>query len=84
MVYRETISAGVIPTIEVFSQVLGCLQFPRDSSLRSQFIENLGFHIDASRCSNICSLLDGFGEYDTRSFSVLEVRTEELFSGQQS
>ncbi|XP_020262780.1 pentatricopeptide repeat-containing protein MRL1, chloroplastic isoform X2 [Asparagus officinalis] len=72
MVYRETISAGVIPTIEVFSQVLGCLQFPRDSSLRSQFIENLGFHIYASRCSNICSLLDGFGEYDTRSFSVLE------------
>lgn len=72
MVYRETISASVIPTIEVFSQVLGCLQFPRESSLRNSFVENLGFNVDASRCSNICSLLDGFGEYDTRCFSVLE------------
>ena len=75
MVYREAISAGIIPTIEVFSQVLGCLQFPRDSSLKNRFVENLGIHVDASRCSNICSLLDGFGEYDTRCFSVLEVRT---------
>lgn len=74
MVYHETISAGVTPTIEVFSQVLGCLQFPCDSSLRSRFLENLGTHVDTSRCSNICSMLDGFGEYDTRCFSVLEVR----------
>nr|XP_010920272.1 pentatricopeptide repeat-containing protein MRL1, chloroplastic isoform X2 [Elaeis guineensis] len=71
-VYRETISAGVKPTIEVFSQVLGCLQFPRDSSFRKKFIENLGISFDTSRCSNISSLLDGFGEYDTRSFSILE------------
>lgn len=75
MVYRETIQAGVIPTIEVFSQVLGCLQFPRDSSLRKTFIENLGIGFDASRSSNVSSLLDGFGEYDIRSFSILEVRT---------
>lgn len=72
MVYRETISASVIPTIEVFSQVLGCLRFPHDSSLRNRFIGNLDVHVDASKCSNICSLLDGFGEYDTRCFSVLE------------
>ncbi|XP_038973233.1 pentatricopeptide repeat-containing protein MRL1, chloroplastic isoform X4 [Phoenix dactylifera] len=71
-VYRETISAGVKPTIEVFSQVLGCLQFPRDSSFRKKIIENLGISLDTSRCSNISSLLDGFGEYDTRSFSILE------------
>lgn len=72
MVYRETISAGVIPTIEVFSQVLGCLQFPRDSSFRKRIIENLGISFDTSRRSNISSLLDGFGEYDTRCFSILE------------
>lgn len=72
MIYRETISAGVIPSIEVFSQVLGCLQFPLDSTLRDRFIENLGINFDTSRCSNISSLLDGFGEYDTRCFSVLE------------
>ncbi|URE22484.1 PPR repeat [Musa troglodytarum] len=75
MVYRETIQAGVIPTIEVFSQVLGCLQFPRDSSLRNTFIENLGIGFDASRSSNVGSLLDGFGEYDIRSFSILEEAT---------
>lgn len=46
--------------------------FPRESSLRNSFVENLGINVDASRCSNICSLLDGFGEYDTRCFSVLE------------
>lgn len=73
MVYRETIQAGVIPTIEVFSQVLGCLQFPRDCSLRNKFIENLGSHFDASKFSNVSTLLDGFGEYDIRSFSILEV-----------
>ncbi|KAJ8468025.1 hypothetical protein OPV22_030577 [Ensete ventricosum] len=75
MVYRETIQAGVIPTIEVFSQVLGCLQFPRDSSLRKTFIENLGIGFDALRSSNVSSLLDGFGEYDIRSFSILEEAT---------
>ncbi|PKU80788.1 pentatricopeptide repeat-containing protein MRL1, chloroplastic [Dendrobium catenatum] len=72
MVYRETISSGEIPTVEVFSQVLGCLQFPRDSLIRNNFIENLGINFDRSRCSNISSYLHGFGEYDTRSFSVLE------------
>lgn len=72
MAYRETIAAGVIPTIEVFSQVLGCLQFPRDSAAKERFFQNLGVSVDAPR-SSLYSLLDGFGEYDTRSFSVLEV-----------
>ncbi|XP_020598336.1 pentatricopeptide repeat-containing protein MRL1, chloroplastic isoform X2 [Phalaenopsis equestris] len=72
MVYRETISSGEIPTIEVFSQVLGCLQFPLNPLLRNSFIENMGISFDTSGCSNISSYLHGFGEYDTRSFSVLE------------
>ncbi|KAK9108735.1 hypothetical protein Sjap_016795 [Stephania japonica] len=71
-IYREMILAGVVPNMEVLSLVLGCLQFPHDSSLRARFIANLGVMADASRCSNICSLLDGFGEYDPRSFSLLE------------
>ncbi|KAH7687016.1 Tetratricopeptide-like helical domain-containing protein [Dioscorea alata] len=74
MAYRETIAAGVIPTIEVFSQVLGCLQFPRDTAAKERFFQNLGVSIDAPR-SSLYSLLDGFGEYDTRSFSVLEEAT---------
>lgn len=73
MVYRETVAAEVIPTMEVLSEVLGCLQFPRDGSLRNRLIENLGVTADASRHSNLCSLVDGFGEYDSRAFSLLEV-----------
>uniref|UniRef100_A0A5B7AR55 PROP1-like PPR domain-containing protein n=1 Tax=Davidia involucrata TaxID=16924 RepID=A0A5B7AR55_DAVIN len=72
MVYRETIAAGVVPTEEEFSQVLGCLQLPHDSSLRNRLIENLGVSTDTSRSSNLCSLVDGFGEYDPRAFSLLE------------
>ncbi|XP_042507893.1 pentatricopeptide repeat-containing protein MRL1, chloroplastic isoform X2 [Macadamia integrifolia] len=71
-VYRETIAAGVVPTMEVFYQVLGCLQLPHDTSLRERLVENLGVGTDSSRCSNIYSLIDGFGEYDPRSFSLFE------------
>uniref|UniRef100_A0A5B7AQ15 PROP1-like PPR domain-containing protein n=1 Tax=Davidia involucrata TaxID=16924 RepID=A0A5B7AQ15_DAVIN len=72
MVYRETIVAGMVPTLEEFSQVLGCLQLPHYSSLRNRLIENLGVSTDTSRSSNLCSMVDGFGEYDPRAFSLLE------------
>ncbi|OVA18590.1 Pentatricopeptide repeat [Macleaya cordata] len=71
-IYRENIIAAVVPTIEVFSEVLGCLQFPHDTSIRTRLVENLGVSTDASRCPNLFSLIDGFGEYDPRSFSLLE------------
>ncbi|GAV60291.1 PPR domain-containing protein/PPR_2 domain-containing protein/PPR_3 domain-containing protein [Cephalotus follicularis] len=72
MVYRESIAAGLVPTSEVLSRVLACLQLPYDTSLKSRLIENLGVSADPSRCSNLCSLVDGFGEYDPRAFSLLE------------
>ncbi|KAA8536028.1 hypothetical protein F0562_028506 [Nyssa sinensis] len=72
MVYRETIAAGVVPTMEEFSQALGCLWIPHFSSLRERLIENLGVCTRTSRSSNLCSLVDGFGEYDPRAFSLLE------------
>lgn len=71
-VYRETVNAGVIPTLEEFSQVLGCLRLPHDSSLKMRLIENLGVITETSKGSNLCSLIDGFGEYDPRAFSLLE------------
>ncbi|KAK2978321.1 hypothetical protein RJ640_017172 [Escallonia rubra] len=71
-VYRETIIAGVLPTMEELSLVLGCLRLPHDESLRNTLIENLGVSTDTSKGSNLCSLIDGFGEYDPRAFSVLE------------
>lgn len=78
MVYRETIVAGVIPTIDVLSQVLGCLRFPYNGSLKERLIENLSVSVDTSKPSNLCSLIDGFGEYDSRAFSILEVSSNKL------
>ncbi|KAI7755888.1 hypothetical protein M8C21_026096 [Ambrosia artemisiifolia] len=72
MVYRETVKAGVVPGIEELSQVLGCLRLPHDSSLKARLIENLGVITETSKGSNLCSLIDGFGEYDPRAFSLLE------------
>ncbi|KAK9287449.1 hypothetical protein L1049_015870 [Liquidambar formosana] len=72
MVYRETIAAGVVPSTEVFTQVLGCLQLPHDASLRNRLVEDLEVSTDMSKCPNLCSLIDGFGEYDPRAFSLLE------------
>ncbi|XP_002534048.2 pentatricopeptide repeat-containing protein MRL1, chloroplastic [Ricinus communis] len=71
-VYRETIAAGEKPTMEVVSQVLGCLQLPCDASLKGRLVENLGVTADPSKFSNLCALVDGFGEYDPRAFSLLE------------
>lgn len=72
MVYREMIAAGVTPTIDILSQVLGCLQLPYDASFKNRLIENLGVSADTSRPSNLSSLIDGFGEYDPRAFTLLE------------
>lgn len=73
MVYRETIVAGVAPTVDELSLVLGCLQLPHDVSVRNRLIENLGYTVGKSKGASICSLIDGFGEYDPRAFSLIEV-----------
>ncbi|KAG2241111.1 hypothetical protein Bca52824_090398 [Brassica carinata] len=74
MVYRETISGGTVPTTEVVSQVLGCLQLPHDAALRDRLVSNLG-NISSQKQHNIFPLVDGFGEYDPRAFSLLEEAT---------
>lgn len=78
MVYREMIASGVTPTIDILSQVLGCLQLPYDTSFKNRLIENLGVRADTSKPSNLSSLIDGFGEYDPRAFTLLEVSMAEL------
>ncbi|KAK7341393.1 hypothetical protein VNO80_24322 [Phaseolus coccineus] len=72
MVFRETIEAGQKPTSEILSQILGCLQLPYDTSLKNKLVENLGISAETSRGSNLFSLMEGFGEYDPRAFSILE------------
>ncbi|KAL5715047.1 hypothetical protein ACHQM5_016931 [Ranunculus cassubicifolius] len=70
-IYRETLVSGIIPSMDLFSLVLACLQFPHDTSSRIRLVENLGVTTDSFRPSNLSSLLDGFGEYDPRCFSLL-------------
>ncbi|XP_047324853.1 pentatricopeptide repeat-containing protein MRL1, chloroplastic-like [Impatiens glandulifera] len=72
LVYRETITAGISPDMELFSQVLGCLKLPTGGGLRDKLIENLQVSGGSSRRSNLCSLVDGFGEYDPRALSLFE------------
>lgn len=67
-----------MPSMEVFSQVLGSLKLPHDVSFRNRLVENLGVSSEAFRRFNIFSLLDGFGEYDPRSFSLFEVCGKKL------
>ncbi|KFK30116.1 hypothetical protein AALP_AA7G218900 [Arabis alpina] len=75
MVYRETILGGTVPTTEVVSQVLGCLQLPNDAALRDRLVSNLGINMSSQKQHNIIPLVDGFGEYDPRAFSLLEEAT---------
>ncbi|GAB2225075.1 hypothetical protein Droror1_Dr00005860 [Drosera rotundifolia] len=70
--YRDTIAAGVIPSLELLSQVLRCLKLPQDASLKQRLIEATGVDIVASTRTNMHSLIDGFGEYDPRAFLLLE------------
>ncbi|XP_047944173.1 pentatricopeptide repeat-containing protein MRL1, chloroplastic-like [Salvia hispanica] len=75
MVYRETIVAGVAPRMDELSLVLGCLKLPHDISVRNRLIENLGYNSGPSKGANVCSLINGFGEYDPRAFSLVEEAT---------
>lgn len=72
-IYREMIRAGLIPSTEMLSQVLGCLQLPKDVSLKKRLIETLGINAETSRSANLFPLIDGFAEYDPRAFSLFEV-----------
>jgi hypothetical protein len=72
-VYRNAVSTGLVPSSDVLSQVLGCLRLPHENSLKSRFIENMGISCDIPHNPNINSLFEGFGEYDIRAFSILEV-----------
>ncbi|KAG9145817.1 hypothetical protein Leryth_020862 [Lithospermum erythrorhizon] len=71
-IYREAIVSGVSPSVEELSQVLACLRLPHDGIVRKRLIENLLVVEKRSKVPNLCSLIDGFGEYDPRAFSLLE------------
>uniref|UniRef100_A0A803LPK4 Pentatricopeptide repeat-containing protein-mitochondrial domain-containing protein n=1 Tax=Chenopodium quinoa TaxID=63459 RepID=A0A803LPK4_CHEQI len=72
MIYREMIGSGLVPSMDILSQVLGCLQLPKDVSLKKRLIETLGINAETSRSASLFPLIDGFAEYDPRSFSLFE------------
>ncbi|KNA20083.1 hypothetical protein SOVF_055530 [Spinacia oleracea] len=72
MIYREMIGAGLVPSMEMLSQVLGCLQLPKDVSLKKRLIESLRINSETSRSANLFPLIDGFAEYDPRASSLFE------------
>lgn len=71
-VYREVIGSGLIPSVEMLAQVLGCLQLPQDALLKKRLTETLGINNEKLRNPNLLPLIDGFGEYDPRAFSLFE------------
>uniref|UniRef100_A0A7N0V5W6 Pentatricopeptide repeat-containing protein n=1 Tax=Kalanchoe fedtschenkoi TaxID=63787 RepID=A0A7N0V5W6_KALFE len=71
-IYRESVIAQLKPSADIVSKVLGCLQLPRAAALRNRLIEDLGVSSESAKPSKLCSLLDGFGEYDPRAFSLFE------------
>ncbi|CAN1255384.1 Pentatricopeptide repeat-containing protein MRL1, chloroplastic [Linum perenne] len=70
--YREMLVSGEKPSMDVVSQILGTLRLPYDPSVKERLVENLDITVESSTRSNLCSLVDGFGEYDPRAFSLLE------------
>lgn len=66
-VYRETMALGAIPTIKIFSRLLGCLRLPRTAE---------GFHYSSGMSRQgghkQPSLIDGFGVYDPRALALFE------------
>jgi hypothetical protein len=74
LVYRQTISAGLTPTVGSLSQVLGCLRMPTNATKENGFNESLGFNPSSPKQPKLYSLLEGFRIYDPRAFSLYEVR----------
>jgi pentatricopeptide repeat protein len=72
LVYRQTISAGLTPTVGSLSQVLGCLRMPTNATKENGFNESLGFNPSSPKQPKLYSLLEGFRIYDPRAFSLYE------------
>ncbi|KAG0581110.1 hypothetical protein KC19_4G225700 [Ceratodon purpureus] len=79
-IYRQTIEAGALPTIETLSRLLGCLRKPEISASTATSFEDrvLTFfgqppspHQTPAPVATF-DVLDGFGIYDPRALSLFE------------
>lgn len=72
-IYRQTIEAGVLPTVEILSQLLGCLRKPEASTTPvSIFDDKAAAFLGQSQPATSTSF-DGFGIYDPRALALFEV-----------
>lgn len=71
-IYRQTIEAGVLPTVEILSQLLGCLRKPEASTTPvSIFDDKAAAFLGQSQPATSTSF-DGFGIYDPRALALFE------------
>ncbi|KAH7294218.1 hypothetical protein KP509_28G061200 [Ceratopteris richardii] len=68
-VYRKARSSGVIPTIKMLSQLLGCLRLPK--TVDDNVLSNYSFAKHTSSGMQP-SLINGFGVYDPRALALYE------------
>lgn len=68
-VYRRAVKLSVVPTMKMFSQLLGCLRLP--NTIDDNILYNYTFAKHSSPNMQ-ASLIEGFGVYDPRALSLFE------------
>ena len=85
--YRQTIEAGALPTIETLSRLLGCLRKPEVSSEVATNFEDRTLTFFGQppppplpQPPTPTTAFDGFGIYDPRALSLFEVPFSTLYA----
>ncbi|KAJ7549606.1 hypothetical protein O6H91_07G059700 [Diphasiastrum complanatum] len=70
--YRQTISASAVPTIKLFSRLLGCLRIPVIMPPKGLYANGGIFSASGMQSSSKHSMMEGFGMYDPRALTLYE------------
>ncbi len=71
-VYRQTRGAGIVPTVESLSQLLGCLRTPEVPE-PNYFDDRVVAFLGQSWPASPRHVVDGCGVYDPRALALFEV-----------
>jgi hypothetical protein len=71
-VYRQTLGAGIVPTVESLSQLLGCLRTPEVPE-PNYFDDRVVAFLGQSWPASPRHVVDGCGVYDPRALALFEV-----------
>ena len=80
-IYRQTIEAGALPTVETLSQLLGCLRKPEEptKAVTSFDDRTMMAFLGQPQQAITSTGYDGFSIYDPRALSLFEVRSRSTF-----